>query len=243
MKAHYRTANGRLTFELQAEDTKGLFRQISEVQEVYDAESACGLCGCTALRYLARKVEDYDFYELACTNMDCRATFEFGQKKKGGALFPKRKDDDGRFLPSGGWSRYVPAGQQQPEPAAAGRPQTPPPARDDSRDHRDHRSPQTGPQSPPPAAPSSVPGPTIPEEIAGVVARVKRNPREFGEAAKLFEAALVRKWGAEEGIRRYDAVAEEFYKRHPNGTLDTAELVRIMLALHAEIDRPADSGR
>lgn len=233
MKAHYRTANGRLTFELQAEDTKGLFRQISEVQEVYDAESACGLCGCTSIRYLARKVEDYDFYELACTNIDCRATFEFGQKKKGGALFPKRKDDDGRFLPNGGWSRYIPAGQQQHEPqaAAAGRPQTAPPARDDTRDRRAPAAPV--------AAPSG-PGPTIPEEIAGIVARVKRNPRDFGEAARLFEQALIKKWGDVEGVKRYDAIEQGFYKRYPQGTLDVAELTRVMLALHAEIERPAD---
>lgn len=110
MKAHYKTTNGRLTFEMQAENPKDLFRQISEVQEVFDSEPTCGCCGSTDLRFLARKVDDYDFYELACQAQGCRARFAFGQAKKGGALFPKRKDEDGNWLPNRGWSKYEPKG-------------------------------------------------------------------------------------------------------------------------------------
>lgn len=112
MKAIYKTINGRLAFEIQAEDVKTIFRQISEVQEVFDADATCGCCGSTNLRYMARKVDDYDFYELSCK--DCSARFAFGQAKKGGALFPKRKDEDGHWLPNRGWSKY-----QKPGEAAA----------------------------------------------------------------------------------------------------------------------------
>lgn len=104
MKAKYNTANGRLSFEIEGETVKALFSHVSSIQEVFDAEKVCGMCNSEDIRYLARKVDDFDFYELACQK--CRARFAFGQAKKGGALFPKRRDDDGNPLPHGGWSRY-----------------------------------------------------------------------------------------------------------------------------------------
>jgi hypothetical protein len=108
MKAHYRTANGRLTFEVQGETVKNVFREISLVQEVFDAESECGCCKGKDIRFQSRQVDDYDFYELSCGNVECRARFAFGQAKKGGGLFPKRKDEDGKWLPNHGWSKYEP---------------------------------------------------------------------------------------------------------------------------------------
>ncbi len=106
MKAHYKTANGRITFEVQGEAVKDVFRQIALIQEVFDVESACGLCQSKDIRCQARQVDDYDFYELVCNA--CHARFSFGQAKKGGGLFPKRKDEAGKWLPNHGWSKYEP---------------------------------------------------------------------------------------------------------------------------------------
>lgn len=106
MKAQYKTASGRLMFEVTGETAKAVFREIALIQEVFDAERVCGCCKGTDIRFLARQVDDYDFYELACEAQGCRARFSFGQAKKGGALFPKRKDEDGNWLPNNGWSKY-----------------------------------------------------------------------------------------------------------------------------------------
>ena len=119
MKARYTTRDGRVQFEVEGGTAKDVFRELALIQEVFDAESSCGLCHGTAIRLLARKVEDYDFYELACENPHCRARFAFGQAKKNGALFPKRKDEDGNWLPNGGWAKWEPQGSSQPMPAAS----------------------------------------------------------------------------------------------------------------------------
>ena len=42
-----------------------------------------------------RTVDDNEYYELRC--MDCGAKLAFGSMKKGGGLFPKRKDADGKL--------------------------------------------------------------------------------------------------------------------------------------------------
>jgi len=110
MKAHYRAAGGRLTFEVQGETPKELFAQIAALQDVFDAENVCGICGSSEIRFQHRHVEDFDYYELQCMAGECRGRFQFGQHKKGGGLFPKRKDDDGHFLPNRGWARYIPPG-------------------------------------------------------------------------------------------------------------------------------------
>ncbi len=143
IKAHYRTTTGRLTFEVQGETVKDIFREVASVQEVFDSEGACGVCQGTALRFLARKVDAYDFYELACQNPECRSRFEFGQTKTGGALFPKRKDDDGKWLPNRGWSRYEKPGENGSGAA----------------------KPQSGPA--PVSAPSAAAGKSGPQPVAG----------------------------------------------------------------------------
>lgn len=111
MKAHYKTANGRMTFEVEGEDPKTLFKKLAGVQELFDAEKTCGVCGSGDIRLQHRTVDEYDFYELRCAGSDqkgyaCGARFQFGQAKKGGGLFPKRKDEDGKWLPNRGWERY-----------------------------------------------------------------------------------------------------------------------------------------
>jgi len=92
--------------ELSGESVKDLFESLSSFQEVFEADTACGVCNSPAIRFLARTVEDFKFYELSCTA--CTARMSFGQAKKGGGLFPKRRDEDGRPLDNRGWSKFVP---------------------------------------------------------------------------------------------------------------------------------------
>ena len=105
MKAHYRTASGRITFEIEGETPKDLFKKVAGLQEVFEAETTCGCCEGKDIRFQVRTVEDNDYFELVCQDINCRARFQFGQNKKGGGLFPKRRDESG-WLANGGWSKW-----------------------------------------------------------------------------------------------------------------------------------------
>jgi hypothetical protein len=117
MEATYRTANGRLTFRVSGEDVKGVFSQIAELQEIFESDTECGCCHSTELHYSARVVEDYRFYELEC--VACGAQMQFGQRKKGGGLFPKRRDDDGKPMANRGWFKFQPKSESEPVPPVA----------------------------------------------------------------------------------------------------------------------------
>lgn len=104
MKLNYRVSD-RLSFELEGEGQKEIFKELASIQEIF-GEEACGLCKSHNLRYVVRNVDGNDYYELRCA--DCGAILAFGQHKKGGTLFPRRKDDDGKWLPNRGWHKYTP---------------------------------------------------------------------------------------------------------------------------------------
>ncbi len=110
MKATYRTANGRISFEVSGEAVKDVFREIARVQEVFDAHHACGMCKSVDIAFRVRTVEDDEYFEVICKS--CYARFEFGQNKKGGGLFPKRKDKSGEHIPNNGWSKYQKPGAE-----------------------------------------------------------------------------------------------------------------------------------
>ena len=56
------------------------------------------------VQFRVRNVEDNDYYELVCRG--CGARFAFGQNKKGGGLFPKRRGEDGKSLPDRDWAKW-----------------------------------------------------------------------------------------------------------------------------------------
>ena len=110
MKLSYKTSNGRIGVELEADTQKDLFNQISSFQEVFD-EGCCGKCGNENVRFVVRTVEENDYHELRCSS--CSAKLSFGANKKGGGLFPKRKDKEGNWLPDRGWVKWNKETQQE----------------------------------------------------------------------------------------------------------------------------------
>jgi hypothetical protein len=105
LKAHYKTRNGRMVFEVQAESQKGLFCAIAEVQDVFETDDTCGCCHSDNLRFCVRRVADgSNYYELRC--IECGAALHFGQHRTGGTLFVKRTDERKELLPNRGWVKF-----------------------------------------------------------------------------------------------------------------------------------------
>jgi hypothetical protein len=92
MQAEYTTANGKLKVRVTAETQKELFREVSKIAEIFEAEP-CGLCESENVRFRTRTAGAFEFYELHC--LDCDATRQYGQLRDGAHLFPK-----------GEWSKY-----------------------------------------------------------------------------------------------------------------------------------------
>lgn len=116
MEAQYKTRNGHLMLRVEGESQKDVFRELARAQEVFEAESECGICKSSQIKFRVRNVEDNEYYEIVC---ECGATFSFGQHKKGGTLFAKRKGEDGKSLPNRGWSKWEPAANGGAERAKA----------------------------------------------------------------------------------------------------------------------------
>lgn len=111
MKVVYRTAGNRIEVEVEGKDNKDIFRQLSLFQEIFE-HSQCGACEGERIRFVVRENQGNTYYELRC--LDCGATLAFGQKKADGSLFPKKKDKDGNWLPSGGWVKWQPKDDDSP---------------------------------------------------------------------------------------------------------------------------------
>ena len=104
MKVNYKTKTGRIRVELEGDSQRDIIQQISKIQEVFEEEQ-CGKCGSDNIRFVVRNVDDNLYYELRCG--DCGARLSFGSHKKGGGLFPKRKDGE-NWLPDRGWVKWNP---------------------------------------------------------------------------------------------------------------------------------------
>jgi hypothetical protein len=115
-KCHYRTANGRLVFEISGGSMKDIFEGIAAVQEVFEADTSCGCCGSQDISFRVRESskgnKTFKYYELRCNQPHCRARFSFGQNQDMKNLFPKRTDENGDWLPNRGWYKYQPQMQE-----------------------------------------------------------------------------------------------------------------------------------
>jgi DNA-directed RNA polymerase subunit RPC12/RpoP len=105
MKIIYTTKNNRISAEFEGDSPKDLFSSIAKFQEVFE-EDVCGKCGHDHVKFVVRAVDDNHYHELRCS--DCGARLSFGANKKGGGLFPKRKDSEGDWLPDSGWVKWNP---------------------------------------------------------------------------------------------------------------------------------------
>lgn len=97
--------NSNVEVEVEGDGQKDLFKELASVEEIF-GEDKCGMCGKSDIRFIVRNVDSNDYYELKCLN--CYATLSFGQHKKGGTLFPKRKGEDNEYLPNNGWYKWQP---------------------------------------------------------------------------------------------------------------------------------------
>jgi hypothetical protein len=104
MKQTYRSKSGKFSFESEATTQSEFFREISRFQEVFE-EDSCGKCSSDDVKFVVRNVDDNLYHELRCNS--CGARLSFGSHKKGGGLFPKRKDGDA-WLPDRGWVKWNP---------------------------------------------------------------------------------------------------------------------------------------
>tara|TARA_R110002110_G_scaffold140581_2_gene327975 strand:+ start:913 stop:1242 length:330 start_codon:yes stop_codon:yes gene_type:complete len=108
MKVIY--TSGKISIEIEADTQVELFQQLANFQEIF-SESSCGKCGNDNVRFQVRNVDDNLYYEARCPS--CGAKLAFGVMKKGGRLFPKRKDKEGGWLPDGGWVKWNPETQKE----------------------------------------------------------------------------------------------------------------------------------
>ena len=110
MKCHYRSATGRLVFEIEGSNQKEIFEGIAGLQEVFEADDSCGHCGNKDIRFRVREVtkanKTFKYFELACPK--CYAKLAFGQSQDTVSLFPKRFGEDKQPLLERGWSKYIP---------------------------------------------------------------------------------------------------------------------------------------
>jgi hypothetical protein len=96
---------GKLTASFDCDTQKELFAQLASFQEVFGQEK-CGKCDCDDLQFVVRENNENEYHELRCKK--CYAKLAFGVNKKGGGLFPKRKNADNEWLPDGGWVKWNP---------------------------------------------------------------------------------------------------------------------------------------
>ena len=103
----------QMSVEVEGVDTKELFRQIGQLQEVF-GNTVCGLCGGKAVPSF-RMAQEFSYYEMRCTNSKgCGARLAMGQAKKANQLFPTRKLtptgkpdwQNGAEGFHGGWTKY-----------------------------------------------------------------------------------------------------------------------------------------
>jgi Zn ribbon nucleic-acid-binding protein len=101
MKIRWKT--DRIEIEVDGADTKDCFAELAGAIEVFGV-STCGACDSTNTVPVTRENKGNHFYEVRC--VDCGCSIGFGQRKSDGALYPRRKDQDGNLIGTNGWSKW-----------------------------------------------------------------------------------------------------------------------------------------
>lgn len=93
----------RIEIEVEGKDIKDVFVQMAAAVEVF-GNTTCGNCDSQRTVPVVRENAGNMFHEMRC--IDCGATLGFGQRREGGALFPKKRDKDGNWLSGNGWVKW-----------------------------------------------------------------------------------------------------------------------------------------
>ena len=102
MKVTYKS--GKYNVEVEG-GIKEIFEQLATFDSVFgNAKNKAN--GSENIGYRVREVDGNKYYEMY--DRDTYHTLKFGQTKKDGSLFPRRKDADGNWLDDGGWTKYNP---------------------------------------------------------------------------------------------------------------------------------------
>jgi hypothetical protein len=101
MKIRHKTDS--MDIEIEGKDIKDAFAQLAAATEVF-GNNVCGACDSPRTRPIVRERDGNTYYEVKC--LDCGSVLAFGQKREGGALFPKKKDKDGNWLTNNGWVKW-----------------------------------------------------------------------------------------------------------------------------------------
>ncbi len=115
MKVTYRTASGRMEFQIEAAGGPKIIGIIASIQDIFE-EPCCGCCKSKEIKLNARKTDKGTYYEWVCNA--CTAKIQIHQKKEesGGGLYIVRgaknpETDRWEKLPDNGWSVYKPKGE------------------------------------------------------------------------------------------------------------------------------------
>ncbi len=88
MEATIKAFSGRVLVKVTGETVRELFKAVSDVEQSFNAQKACGKCQSTEIFPNVRTTRNGDnYFELRCRA--CNAQFVFGQHKTGGTLYPK----------------------------------------------------------------------------------------------------------------------------------------------------------
>lgn len=102
MKVTYNS--GKYNVEVEG-GIKEIFEQLATFDSVFgNAKNKAN--GSENIGFRCREVDGNKYYEMY--DRDTFHTLKFGQTKKDGSLFPRRKDADGNWLDDGGWVKWDP---------------------------------------------------------------------------------------------------------------------------------------
>lgn len=110
LEVHYKSPNGRYQAKFSGNDNKDVFEQMAAFEEIFCNNTDCGKCDSDDTRLNVREVDGNKYYERVCNK--CYHSFSYGQKKKGGALFPKT---------SKGWTKFQPKDDEDETPTKKGK--------------------------------------------------------------------------------------------------------------------------
>ena len=88
------TRLGTVTIQIEAENTKDLFKELAFFSQ---CPTECGNCGSKEIRPSHSTAKGYDFYQMECSA--CRHELKFGQRKEDGGLFPKHDEGKNGWCP------------------------------------------------------------------------------------------------------------------------------------------------